>query len=30
VYGQIPMPAQSISADDAQKVARWLVQGAPK
>jgi S-disulfanyl-L-cysteine oxidoreductase SoxD len=30
VYGQIPMPAQSISADDAQLVARWLLQGAQK
>jgi S-disulfanyl-L-cysteine oxidoreductase SoxD len=28
VYGQIPMPAQSLSLDDAQAVARWLVQGA--
>jgi S-disulfanyl-L-cysteine oxidoreductase SoxD len=28
VYGQIPMPAQSISAEDAQTVARWLLQGA--
>jgi S-disulfanyl-L-cysteine oxidoreductase SoxD len=28
VYGQIPMPAQSISAEDAQQVARWLLQGA--
>jgi S-disulfanyl-L-cysteine oxidoreductase SoxD len=30
VYGQIPMPAQSISQGDAQLVARWLVQGAKK
>ena len=30
VYGQIPMPAQSISADDAQLVARWLLQGGQK
>jgi S-disulfanyl-L-cysteine oxidoreductase SoxD len=30
VYGQIPMPAQSIGADDAAQVARWLVQGAQK
>jgi S-disulfanyl-L-cysteine oxidoreductase SoxD len=30
VYGQIPMPAQSISPGDAQLVARWLVQGAKK
>ncbi len=27
VYGQIPMPAQSLSADEAQQLARWLVQG---
>jgi S-disulfanyl-L-cysteine oxidoreductase SoxD len=30
VYGQIPMPAQSISPEDAQLVARWLLQGAQK
>jgi S-disulfanyl-L-cysteine oxidoreductase SoxD len=30
VYGQIPMPAQSISVDDAQLVARWVLQGAQK
>jgi S-disulfanyl-L-cysteine oxidoreductase SoxD len=30
VYGQIPMPAQSLSVQDAQKVAQWLVQGAQK
>ena len=30
VYGQIPMPAQSISEGDAAQVARWLVQGAQK
>ncbi len=30
VYGQIPMPAQSISSGDAQLVAQWLVQGAKK
>ncbi|MGA8513746.1 MAG: c-type cytochrome [Burkholderiaceae bacterium] len=28
VYGQIPMPAQSLSAQEAQKVAQWLLQGA--
>jgi S-disulfanyl-L-cysteine oxidoreductase SoxD len=28
VYGQIPMPPQSISALDAQKVTQWLLQGA--
>ena len=30
VYGQIPMPAQSISTADAQQVATWIVQGAVK
>jgi S-disulfanyl-L-cysteine oxidoreductase SoxD len=30
VYGQIPMPGQSLSVQDAQKVAQWLVQGAKK
>jgi S-disulfanyl-L-cysteine oxidoreductase SoxD len=30
VYGQIPMPAQSISAADADKIAQWLVQGAAR
>ena len=30
VYGQIPMPAQSISEADAQQVATWIVQGAVK
>lgn len=30
VWGAIPMPAQSISDADAQKVAQWLVQGAAK
>ncbi len=28
VWGAIPMPAQSISEADAQRVARWLAQGA--
>ncbi len=28
VWGSIPMPAQSISEADAQRVARWLAQGA--
>lgn len=28
VWGAIPMPAQSISEGDAQRVARWLAQGA--
>jgi S-disulfanyl-L-cysteine oxidoreductase SoxD len=30
VYGQIPMPAQSIQEAEAAKVAQWLVQGAAK
>ena len=30
VYGQIPMPAQSISDADAKQVATWIVQGALK
>ncbi|MFM7332516.1 MAG: c-type cytochrome [Brachymonas sp.] len=30
VYGQIPMPAQSISEAEAARVAQWLVQGAAK
>ena len=30
VWGQIPMPAQGISAQDAQTVAQWLAQGARK
>jgi S-disulfanyl-L-cysteine oxidoreductase SoxD len=30
VYGQIPMPTQSISEAEAAKVAQWLVQGATK
>jgi S-disulfanyl-L-cysteine oxidoreductase SoxD len=29
-WGAIPMPAQSLSADDASRIARWLAQGAPK
>ena len=28
VWGQIPMPAQGISAQDAQTLAQWLAQGA--
>jgi cytochrome c551/c552 len=27
VWGSIPMPAQSISEADAQRVARWLAHG---
>lgn len=30
VWGQIPMPAQGISAQDAQTLAHWLAQGARK
>ncbi len=30
VYGQIPMPVQSISEFDAARVAQWLVQGGQK
>jgi S-disulfanyl-L-cysteine oxidoreductase SoxD len=30
VYGQIPMPAQSLSESEAAKVAQWLVQGGQK
>lgn len=30
VYGQIPMPAQSLSGAEAEKIAQWLVQGAAK
>ncbi len=30
VYGQIPMPAQSISEAEAQNIANWIVQGAVK
>ena len=28
VWGAIPMPAQALSADEAQRIAAWLVQGA--
>jgi S-disulfanyl-L-cysteine oxidoreductase SoxD len=30
VWGQIPMPAQNISAQDAQTLATWLAEGARK
>ncbi len=30
VYGSIPMPAQSLSDEDAKKVATWISQGAVK
>ena len=28
VWGNIPMPPQSISTEDANKVAEWLASGA--
>jgi S-disulfanyl-L-cysteine oxidoreductase SoxD len=30
VWGQIPMPAQAVSPEEAARVAQWLVQGAKK
>ncbi|MDI9335568.1 MAG: c-type cytochrome [Gammaproteobacteria bacterium] len=30
VYGQIPMPAQTLSDAEAEKIANWLVQGGAK
>ncbi len=30
VWGPIPMPAQAVSAQEAQRVAKWLAQGAKK
>ncbi len=30
VYGVIPMPPQSLSEEDAKKVAQWIAQGAAK
>lgn len=30
VWGQIPMPAQGISAQDAQVLAQWIAQGAKR
>jgi S-disulfanyl-L-cysteine oxidoreductase SoxD len=30
VYGQIPMPAQSLSSAEAERIAQWLVQGAAR
>ena len=30
VWGQIPMPAQGISAQDTQTLAQWIAQGAKK
>ena len=29
VWGSIPMPPQTISDDDARRIARWLADGAP-
>jgi cytochrome c len=28
IWGQIPMPPQNISADDAGRIAQWLAGGA--
>jgi cytochrome c len=28
VWGSIPMPPQTIAADDAAKIAKWLAAGA--
>ena len=30
VWGQIPMPAQGISAQDTQTLAQWIALGAKK
>jgi cytochrome c len=30
VWGAIPMPAQTLPADEAQAIARWLAEGARK
>lgn len=30
VWGQVPMPPQSLSAEDAKAIARWLTDGARK
>ena len=30
VWGQIPMPSQAISTQDAQTLAQWIAQGAKK
>ena len=30
VWGQIPMPPQTLSADEAKTIASWLAQGAKK
>jgi cytochrome c len=30
VYGQIPMPPQSLPEADAKKIAEWISKGASK
>jgi cytochrome c len=30
VWGQVPMPAQSLSDADAAVIAQWLKSGAPR
>lgn len=30
VWGQVPMPAQTLSDEDARKIAEWLAKGAQK
>ena len=30
VWGAIPMPAQTLPADDAKAIAQWLADGARK
>jgi cytochrome c551/c552 len=30
VWGQVPMPPQALGTDDAQTIAKWLSEGAPK
>jgi len=30
VWGQVPMPPQTLSDDDAKRIARWLAEGARK
>jgi cytochrome c len=28
VWGNVPMPAQTLPAEDAQRIAQWLARGA--
>jgi cytochrome c len=30
VWGQVPMPPQTLADDDAKRIARWLADGARK